>query len=87
MVRKYEEKIKFDKVSVYQNGGTPQTGPPKCNFLTTHARLMKFSGYANMKKRSNLTKFGGTKMKESSSKKDAKTQNLTTFAGLMKFSE
>ena len=26
---KYEEKIKFDKIWVYQNGGTPQTGSPK----------------------------------------------------------
>ena len=28
-VGKYEVKIKFDKIWAYQNGGTPQTGPPK----------------------------------------------------------
>ena len=56
------------------------------NFFTTHARHMKFSGYANTKKKYNLTKFGGTNMKKFSSNKDAKTQNLTTYAGLMKFS-
>ena len=32
-------------------------------------------------------KFGHAKMKESALNKDAKTQNLTTYAGLMKFSE
>ena len=50
-VGKYEEKIKFDKIWAYQNGGTVQTGSPNSNLLATHVRHMKFSGYANKKKR------------------------------------
>ena len=45
------------------------------------ARHMKNSGHANMKKKKNLEKFGGTKIKESSLNKDTKTQNLTNYAG------
>ena len=37
-------------------------GLQNSNFLTTDARHMKLSEYANIKKRSNLTKFGGIKM-------------------------
>ena len=48
---------------------------------------MKFSGQKNMKKRYNLRKFWGTKIKESPSNKNAKIQALTTYAGLMKFLE
>ena len=33
-----------------------------------------------------MTKFGGTQMKESSSNKHIKTQNLNIYAGQMKFS-
>ena len=32
-------------------GVTLKQGRQNSNFLTTHARHMKFSGYANMKKR------------------------------------
>ena len=42
-VSKYKGKIKFDKYRGYQNGDLLQTGPKNSNFLTTHARHMKFS--------------------------------------------
>ena len=50
-VGKYEEKIKFDKVWVYQNGDTLKQGSPNSNFLTTDARRMNFLEKANTKKR------------------------------------
>ena len=43
-VSKSKEKIKFDKIRRYQNQGLPQVMLPKFNFLTAHARHMKFSG-------------------------------------------
>ena len=43
-VNKYKEKIKFDKIWGYQNGGSPSNGAKKTsNFLTTYARHIKFS--------------------------------------------
>ena len=58
------------------------------NFLTTRARHMKFSGLAKMKKRSNVTKFGDTKIKGVPLKRGHQTSNfLTTHARHMKFSK
>ena len=44
-VSKYKEKIEFDKIWGYQNGGhPPKQGCQNSNFLTTRARHIKFSG-------------------------------------------
>ena len=43
-VTKYNRKIKFDQIWEFQNGSSLQTGTPNSNFLTIHARRMKFSG-------------------------------------------
>ena len=49
-VNKYKGKIKFDKIWGHRNGGVPlKRGRQNSNFLTTHARHIKFSGLANMK--------------------------------------
>ena len=42
-VSNYKEKIKFDKIWGYQNGGPSQTWLKNSNFLTTNARHMEFS--------------------------------------------
>ena len=56
------------------------------NFLPTHARHMKFLGLANMKKRSNLTKFGYIKMGVPLKRGRQNSNFLTTHARHMKFS-
>ena len=42
-VNKYKGKIKFDKIWRYQNGDQSKLGSQNSNFLTTHARHMKYS--------------------------------------------
>ena len=61
-VSKHKKKIKFDIIWWYQNGVSHKTGRQNCNFLTSHVRHMKFSEWANMKKRQNLTIYGGTEI-------------------------
>ena len=47
----YKEKIKFDKIWVYQNGGFLKRDRQISNFLITPARHMKFLGLANIKEK------------------------------------
>ena len=43
-IQNYEDKVKFDKIWGYQNKGISlQRGCQNSNFLTTHAKQMKFS--------------------------------------------
>ena len=54
------------------DGRSPQMGSPKFNFFIFNARPMKVLKYLSIRKRKNLEKFGGTKMRVSPSNKATK---------------
>ena len=79
-------KIKFDKIWDIKMGVTPQTGPPKFQLFNPSCKTHEIFRICKYEEKIQLDKFGSTKIKESCSNTDIKTQNLTTYAGLMKFS-
>ena len=74
-----------------KQSGVPKRGLPlkwghqKLNFLPTHARHMKFLGYANMKKEYNMTKFGLSKWGVPLKQGRQHSNFLTTHARHVKF--
>ena len=79
--------MKFDEIWAYQNEGYPSKGGPKFQLFNHSCYIHEIFRICRYQEKIKFDKIWDTKMMESFSNKDAKTQNLTTYAGLMKFSE